>query len=411
MIRLRDYQERISDEAADLLRSYRIAYLAMECRCGKSLTALASAEKYGAKSVLFVTKKKAIPSITKDYEELKASGGCTFSIEVVNYESAYKHSIEPDLVMLDEAHNLSAYPKPSSKTKVAKEICKGLPIIYLSGTPTPEGYSQIYHQLWCSSYSPFSSYTNFYKWAKDFVDVKQKRVNGFVLNDYSEANERKIMSICGHLFLRFSQQDAGFSTNIVERVLTVPMKAETREYIQAMKRNGIIDAEGKEVLGDTAAKKMSKMHQLSSGTIITEEGEHIITDTSKADYIKDNFKGRIAIFYVYQSEADLLHAVFPNWTDEPEVFQSDPSKTFICQVRRAREGVRLDKADSLIFFNLEYSYLSYEQGKNRLVSKERVTAAPVFFLQSDCGIERYILEAVKSKQDFTLSYYGKRART
>lgn len=383
----------------------------MECRCGKSLTALAAAQKYNAKSVLWLTKKKAIASIRKDYEDLKASGGCSFAIDVLNYESAHKHTIIPDLVVLDEAHSLAAYPKPSSRTEIVKKLCVGKPIIYLSGTPTPEGYSQIYHQFWCSSYSPFAQYSNFYKWAKDYVNVKQKKVNGYMLNDYSAAYEQKIMRRCGHLFLRFSQQDAGFSTNIIESTLIVPMSEQTKEYLQDMRLHGIIDVDGNAVLGDTAAKKMSKMHQLSSGTIITEEGEHIATDTSKADYIKAHFKGRIAIFYVYQSEADLLHAAFPNWTDNPEVFQSDPSKTFICQVRRAREGVRLDKADSLIFFNLEYSYLSYEQGKNRLVSKERTTAAPVFFLQSDCGIERFILEAVHGKQDFTLSYYGKRART
>jgi len=411
MIRLRDYQERISNEAAQLLQRCHIAYLAMECRCGKSLTAMAAAEKYNARSVLWLTKKKAIASIRSDYEALKGSGGCSFAVEVLNYESAHKHTIKPDLVMLDEAHSLAAYPKPSSRTKVVRDLCKGLPIIYLSGTPTPEGYSQIYHQFWCSSFSPFSLYSTFYKWAHDYVNIKQKKVNGFMLNDYSHAYEQKIMLRCGHLFLRFSQHDAGFSTNIIERTLVVPMSNQTREYLQAMKRQSIVEIDGKYVLGDTAAKKMSKMHQLSSGTIITEEGEHIVTDTSKADYIKAHFTGRVAIFYVYQSEADLLHDAFPNWTDVPEVFQSDPSKTFISQVRRAREGVRLDKADNLIFFNLEYSYLSYEQGKNRLVSKERTTAAPVFFLQSDCGIEKYILDAVHDKKDFTASYYARKART
>ena len=89
------------------------------------------------------------------------------------------------------------------------------------------------------------------------------------------------------------------------------------------------------------------------------------------------------------------------------MFQASPGKVFISQVRRAREGVRLDTADALIFFNLEFSYLSYEQGKNRLVSKERDIPAEVYFLCSDCGIECKILEAVHDKQDFTLSYYGR----
>ena len=63
MIELRDYQEEISTKAANLLRSKKIAYLAMEVRTGKTLTALATAMKYGAKKILFVTKKKAINDI------------------------------------------------------------------------------------------------------------------------------------------------------------------------------------------------------------------------------------------------------------------------------------------------------------------------------------------------------------
>lgn len=78
---------------------------------------------------------------------------------------------------------------------------------------------------------------------------------------------------------------------------------------------------------------------------------------------------------------------------------------FLGQVRSAREGVRLDTADALIFFNLEYSYLSYEQGKNRLSSKERIDPAQVYFVCSDCGIEQDILEAVHGKSDYTYSFY------
>lgn len=411
MLDIRDYQDRISSEAAHLLRTSHIAYLAMECRCGKTITALLAAEKYGAKRVLFLTKKKAMPSVRSDFHLLTDEGICSYDIDVLNYESAHKHTLQPDLVILDEAHSLAAFPKPSARTKAVKEICKGLPIIYLSGTPTPEGYSQLYHQLWCSSYTPFASYLTFYKWAKDFVEVKQKKVGGHIINDYSCADGERIMNHCGHLFLRFSQQDAGFSTNIIERTLIVPMDDRTKAYLQTMKRHGIFEVNGNAVLGDTAAKKMSKMHQLTGGTIITEDGQRVLIDSSKCDFIKRNFTDkRIAIFYVYQGEADMLHIAFPNWTDSPEVFQSDPGKTFICQVRRAREGVRLDRADALIFYSTEFSYLSYEQGKNRLISKERITTAPVYFLQADCGLDKYILEAVRSKQDFTASYYGKACR-
>ena len=59
---LRDYQIEISDRAAKALKYHKIAYLAMEVRTGKTMTALAAAYKFAASKVLFCTKKKAIIS-------------------------------------------------------------------------------------------------------------------------------------------------------------------------------------------------------------------------------------------------------------------------------------------------------------------------------------------------------------
>lgn len=404
MIELRQYQDTISSQAASLLHTRKICYLAMECRTGKTLTALTAAQKFGARSVLMVSKVKALPSIQGDYELMHPS----FTLETINYESAHKCSGKYDLIILDEAHSIGAFPKPSNRAKTLKTLCRGLPIIYLSGTPSPESFSQLYHQFWVSSYSPFRLFPNFYKWAHVYVNIKQRMINGHAINDYSQARKDKIDAATRQLFIDYSQEEAGFTSNIIERLLTVPMQESTADLIRTLRRDKVVYCGETAILGDTPAKLLTKLHQLSSGTVIDEQGAHLITDRSKAEYVRTQFAGKkIALFYVYQSEAELLRHEFPKWTSSPEEFQAsdDPRTVFLGQVRSAREGVRLDSADALIFFNLEYSYLSYEQGRNRLVSKERDTPAHVYFLCSDCGIERMILAAVHGKTDFTYQYY------
>lgn len=84
--KLRDYQVNISTEANNVLKKFKIVYLAMEVRTGKTLTALNTAELYGAKKVLFLTKKKAISGIYEDYLNFKFD----FFIRVVNDESIHK---------------------------------------------------------------------------------------------------------------------------------------------------------------------------------------------------------------------------------------------------------------------------------------------------------------------------------
>jgi superfamily II DNA or RNA helicase len=122
----------------------------MEVRTGKTLTALGVADKLGIDNLLFVTKKIAISSIQADYDKLKPN----YNITIINYESLHKVRINQpnsfDFIVLDEAHTLGAYPKPSKRTKLVKEIIsKQNPyVILMSGTPTPESFSQIYHQVY-----------------------------------------------------------------------------------------------------------------------------------------------------------------------------------------------------------------------------------------------------------------------
>lgn len=402
---IRPYQNDIANKAVEILKDFGLCYLSMECRTGKTLTAFLTADRFGAKSVLFITKIKAMPSVKSDYALLKPS----YSLEVVNYESVHKCSGEYDFIICDEAHSMGAYPQPSKRTIATKVVCKGKPVLFLSGTPTPESYSQIYHQLWISERSPFADYKTFYKWAADYVNKKEKMVNGCRITDYSDADRSLIEQDTSHLFVSYTQDEAGFSTNIIEHVRKVPLDFKTCVIYHELSSKKVAKEGEHAILGDTPAKLLDKLHQISGGTVIAEDGTHLILDTSKCEYVKQKFAGKkLALFYCYQSEFELLKQSFPNWTDSPEEFQASSDKVFICQVRRAREGVRLDTAEALVFYSFEYSFLSYEQGRNRLVSKERIEAADVYFLCAVPGLDEVILEAVHGKKDFTLAYYRKK---
>ena len=66
-IELRDYQEKIVSRATQIINEHNFVYLAMEVRTGKTLTSLSICDKLpNVEHVLFLTKKKAIDSITAD---------------------------------------------------------------------------------------------------------------------------------------------------------------------------------------------------------------------------------------------------------------------------------------------------------------------------------------------------------
>jgi hypothetical protein len=405
--KLRDYQQEIANKALNILQAKKIVYLNMEVRTGKTCTSLEVAKNYGAKKVLFLTKKKAIGSIESDYK----SFGHTFEIQIINNESLHKVTDKDfDLLISDEHHRNGAYPKMNIATKFIKERFSHLPMIFLSGTICPESYSQIYHQFAVSDYSPFNNYKNFYKWANDFVTVKKKYVSYGELNDYSDANIELIQKYINPYIISFTQKQAGFTTEVKENVLTVKMKPQTYDLINKLKKDLIIQGKQEVILADTGVKLMSKVHQLYSGTVKFESGNSMIVDDSKAEFIKERFSAvKIGIFYKFKEEYNLLKKVFgENLCNTVEEFDST-DKNIALQIVSGREGISLKNAKYLIYLNIDFSATSYWQSRDRLSTMERLKN-DVFWIFAEGGIEFYIYKAVMNKKDFTLQFFKEYVR-
>ena len=408
MLKLRDYQEKISNEAVDILRKYGLVYIAAQPRVGKTLTAFAIAHKYRSQIILFVTKKKAKADIMA---QLLDSEYKFDRIDVTNYEQLHNYENIYDAVIIDEAHNIATYPTPSLRAKELKRICNGKPIVYLSATPSPESWSQLYHQMWVSSFSPFKDYKNFYAWAKDYVDILQKYLYGKTINDYSCGKQEAIEKATNHLFIALTQEQAGFTELVKENILYVDMEPSTYKFADRLRIDKVVtNKEGASVLADTAVKLMQKLHQVYSGTIIIDEPEvkGKVFDYTKAEYIRDRFKGqKIAIFYKFKAEAMALRWVLGKVYDDPMEFNNSESGVFISQIVSGREGIRLDTADALIMYNIDFSATSYWQSRARIQTKDRVKEAQLYWIFARGGIEDKIYKAVMDKKDYTLAHFKK----
>jgi len=407
-MQLRDYQIELSDKATQILNDSGLVYLAMEVRTGKTLTAFATAHKFGAKRVLFVTKKKAKADVMA--QVVDANFGFE-KIDVDNFEQLHNVDSNYDLVIIDEAHSLGAFPTPSLRAKELKRICNGKPIIYLSGTPTPESFSQLFHQMWVSSYGPFKDYKNFYGWAKDYVEIRKKFLYGKQINDYSFAKKELIEEKTSHLFLAYTQEQAGFTELVKETILHVRMLPSTYKFCDRLRIDKVVtNKEGVSVLADTSVKLMQKLHQAYSGTIIVDQPkvEGRVFDYTKAEFIRDTFKGqKIAIFYKFKAEAMALKWVLGKVYDDPMEFNNADSGIFISQIVSGREGIRLDTADALIMYNIDFSATSYWQSRARIQTKDRTKEAQLFWIFAIDGIEYKIYNAVMDKKDFTLAHFRK----
>jgi len=400
---LRDYQKEIAYKGHKILDYYNILYLAMAVRTGKTATCLEVCKLSGAKRVLFVTKKKAIASIEKDYKDF----GYSFSLTVTNYDQLHNYNPFFDIVVFDEAHGLGAFPKPTARTKEAKKVASNAMVIYLSGTPTPESYSQIYHQLFVSNWSPFKKYANFYKWAKEFVNVRQKNLGFGLINDYSDAKIDLIKPLIDPITISFTQEQAGFEAAIDENIIEVEMKESTYNLINRLKKDLVVEGKNETILADTAVKLQSKLHQLYSGTIKFESGKTQVLDYSKVVAILKRFEGvKIVIFYKFIAELEAIKKIYSNQvtTDLEEFNTTD--KSIALQIVSGREGLNLSKAKYIVFSNIDFSATSYWQARDRLTTIDR-KSNEIFWVFAKKGIEKAIYKAVMNKKNFTTSHFKK----
>lgn len=404
-MQLRDYQEEVRLKAVNIIQKYGFVYLALQVRLGKSVTSMAIAETVGARRVLFITKKKALSSIENDYNAFMPP----FEIDIKNWGSEHKASGRYDVMILDEAHGMGAFPRPSGRVKKVAEIYKnsGYPmVILLSGTPTPESFSQIYHQVSWITTSPFSGYSNFYKFAKDYVTVRQFKVQGMIRNDYSNCSENAIKHLEKYM-ISYTQQEAGFVNQIIEKVLICPVDPVTKTIIKKLRKDRVVEINDKVILGDTGAKLMSKVHQLCSGTIKYEDGSSEAFDLSKARFIMERFsEEKIGIFYKFVEELNALKEVFgDHLTQDIEVFNST-DKNIALQIVSGREGISLRNADAIVYYNIDFSANSYWQSRDRMTTIDRKESR-VYWVFSEGGIENQIYKTVLEKKDFTIKHFDK----
>jgi len=403
MMEFRDYQVELIGKGTTILRSSSFLYLAMEVRTGKTLTSFGIAQKLEVNSVLFITKKKAISSIEYDYTMLSPA----FELTVINYESLHKiKQTGWDLIVCDEAHSLGAFPKPNKRSKQVKEIIRRSSpyVILMSGTPTPESYSQMYHQVYGITNNPFSNCKNFYAFAKTYVKVNQRKIGSMYVNDYSKGL-RSILDAMKGYTLNYTQKRAGFITKTSEEVLRVTIDDTTMGLIRKLKRDLVVEGEAEVILADTAVKLMTKLHQLYSGTIKFESGQSMVVDYSKAKFIKKHFRNKkIGIFYKFKEELNALKKVFgDDICVDLECFNTT-HKNIALQIVSGREGISLRKAQALVYYNIDFSATSYWQSRDRMTTKDRLYNK-IYWIFSENGIEDDIYKAVVKKKDYTLNHF------
>lgn len=401
MIELYNHQKQMISEAKPILEKYNLVYVAAETRTGKTLSTIFLL-KDDYKSILVLTKKKAISSWKSDLKLSKAD-----NFKVINYEAIHKlEDFNYDVIVLDESHSIGSYPKPSKRAAQIKEIAKDKKIVYLSATPSAETYSQLYHQFWVSSYSPFDE-VKFYDWYRNYGEDDSIYLYGRKVMQYKAANEELILPEIEHLIVSMTKKKADFEVLVNEKIHRVEADQDYTAAIKDFEKNRVLKIGSYDVIAETPPSTLNKAHQLSGGTIKIDDNISLIVSHHKVSYILKNFRAdkKIVVLCNYIKERELLLSRLPNSTNDVDKFKNEDYQYFVGHIKTFSEGVDFSYADSMIIYSLNFSATTYLQSRERLANKKRTKPIVVHYLFTKDTMDEHIYKAVTNKMNFTSKYY------
>lgn len=404
-MKLYPYQSMILDQARDILKEYGMVYLALEMRLGKSIIALSLAAQY--KEILFVTTKSAIDGIYDSIETMELPREVVEHITIVNYESAHKVKQQfYDLVIIDEAHKISKFPKPTMAYKELKKlVSERSDFVYLSGTPNIESGSQLFHQLALCPKHEFNSFKNFYDWHRKYgIENYVRRYGGMLAKDYSLTID--FSNKYEHLMIRMTREQAEFDQHDVDvKCLYFDVPERSRNIYDEVEREGIYIDDQLEINTDgLPTTKLIKQQQIVGGTVIDVNDNIVVLPTNKLKYFNTIDKNKkIAVYCKYNGEKAIIKEYLDkiDFIHEPLVLQIDANNT----------GVDLSHLDEMIIYSLTFSGANYAQVLSRMANKNRKDKIHVTVLLAKESIDQYIYDAVSSKQNFNSKYLRRNSWT
>ena len=389
-----DYQIDMSKQAYDILCKYYMVYLACEERTGKTLAAILTAEQTSVRSVLILTKKKAIGGWLETLEAFPHTKEYT----VTNYHQASKQKPH-DLIILDESHNyISSFPKPGKLWREAKELCVNKPIIYISATPYGQGPQMLYHQFKLSSWSPWLKYPNFYSWFKTFGKPYQQRINGLKINKYDKCDVDFILGCVDHLFITKTRNELGFKHEPQDQIHFVELNKATKDVYNELLEHQITELKAGTLVCDTKAKLRVSLHMLEGGVAKIDDNRIVLANEEKIDYIKEHFGDHegLVIMYNYIAEQEKLNAHFTH--------------ARILQATSYAEGIDLHQYSDLVIYSQDFSTARHTQRRARQANKNRSTPITVHFLLVKKGLSQQVYKTVSvNKKNYVDSVFVKEA--
>lgn len=285
----------------------------------------------------------------------------------------------------------------------------------LTGTPTPQGVLDLWHQVYLVDLGELLG-KSFYRFRNAVCDQKV-RYPGAAFSEWVEKDGSldAITSLLEPITIRNDRRDCLDLPPNQKIELSVKINAKHRRVYEQMKRAALLELETGTVSAINAASLLTKLLQIASGAVYNEDGSVSVVDNDRYDLVMELIDQRqhsvVAFNWRHQrdalveraTKAHLPHAVIDgsvssaDRTKAVNDFQAGKLRTIFCHPASAGHGLTLTRANTTIWSSPTYNLEHYAQFNARIDRAGQTQKMETILIQAEDTVEGEVYKRLSNK--------------
>lgn len=320
-----------------------------------------------------------------------------------------------DLTVLDE---LTSFKNTGSQRwRYLKRVIKLSDyVIGLTGTPAPNGYDELWAQMYLIDSGETLGRTHGAYRDKYF---RPGRRNGQIVYEWllKPGAKQAIDSLLKPLCLSMSKEDWIELPPLTTNVISVRMNKDERKLYDQLMRDRVLpmldgklstlDDMDSAVVGGTAAVLSNKLLQMANGAVYDEEHESVFIHDHKLEALKELAESNgdsLLVFYEYRHDLNRILAAFPEarvLKDAQDISDWNEGKIrmLLCHPASAAYGINLQEGGhTVVWFGLPWSLELHTQANARLYRQGQQFPVMVHYILCENTLDERVYRVLQQKE-------------
>lgn len=312
-----------------------------------------------------------------------------------------------DMTVIDE---LSSFKSAKSQRFKAlkKYITLSKRVVGLTGTPAPNGFMDLWSQLYLIDGGERLGKTLTYYRERYFIPNKRNATTIFnytIKKEAENAIKQKISDIC----MSMQAKDWLYLPDRMDLLQLVQFSEIERKRYEKFEKENYLQFLNEEITANSAAALTGKLLQYCNGAVYTQEGSVVkVNDVKlqKLEEIVDVANGQaILCFYHFKSDCDRICKKFPfavKLEGEKDIqnWNNGQIPLLLVHPQSAGHGLNLQQGGSIIvWFGLNWSLELYQQANARLHRQGQQKTVIIHHLIVENTVEQRVFQSLQKKEN------------